>query len=44
MDDVTADLVEKLIRRNPHVFGPAAGGPSGLRSRRRPRWRTSGTS
>ncbi|SDR67952.1 MazG nucleotide pyrophosphohydrolase domain-containing protein [Actinopolymorpha singaporensis] len=29
IDDVTADLVEKLIRRNPHVFGPAAGGPSG---------------
>ncbi|MGW5364591.1 MazG family protein [Actinopolymorpha pittospori] len=24
IDDVTGDLVEKLIRRNPHVFGPDA--------------------
>lgn len=24
IDDVAADLVAKLVRRNPHVFGPAA--------------------
>nr|WP_238344886.1 MazG family protein [Actinopolymorpha cephalotaxi] len=29
IDDVTADLVGKLIRRNPHVFGPTAVGPTG---------------
>lgn len=29
LDDVAADLTAKLVRRNPHVFGPgaAAGGP-----------------
>nr|WP_179791338.1 MazG nucleotide pyrophosphohydrolase domain-containing protein [Actinopolymorpha rutila] len=29
IDDVTADLVDKLIRRNPHVFGPATAGRPG---------------
>lgn len=31
IDEVAADLTEKLIRRNPHVFGPdASGGSAGL--------------
>jgi XTP/dITP diphosphohydrolase len=25
VDDVAADIVDKLVRRHPHVFGPAAG-------------------
>jgi XTP/dITP diphosphohydrolase len=26
IDDVAGDLVDKLVRRHPHVFGPSAGG------------------
>ena len=26
LDDVAADVVAKMVRRNPHVFGPVAGG------------------
>lgn len=26
IDDVAGDIVAKMVRRNPHVFGPAAGG------------------
>jgi XTP/dITP diphosphohydrolase len=29
IDDVTGDLVDKLIRRNPHVFGPEAAAGEG---------------
>jgi XTP/dITP diphosphohydrolase len=28
IDDVAADLVEKLVRRNPHVFAPDDGAPA----------------
>ena len=27
LDDVARDITEKMVRRNPHVFGPAAGSP-----------------
>jgi XTP/dITP diphosphohydrolase len=32
IDDVAADLVEKLVRRNPHVFAPDGGPASGAAS------------
>jgi XTP/dITP diphosphohydrolase len=34
IDDVAADLVEKLVRRNPHVFAPGGGPVSGTPSDR----------
>jgi XTP/dITP diphosphohydrolase len=30
VQDVAADLIEKLVRRNPHVFGPSTGSGTGV--------------
>ena len=43
IDDVAGDLVDKLIRRHPHVFAAPTAVPS-RRSRRRPTSRCAGTS